>query len=134
MPTSMASTSLGSASVIAKICGVCSGGRSGCYYSPYQSFPTWLGRHRIELGRPIRIFQRFSTLDAISNGRAEVILGRGSFIESFPLFGYDFSNYEELFEDRLDLFSEIVSNEVVNYSGEWRASLQNPSSVRCAMT
>src|SRR5215467_13936482 len=48
---------------------------------------------------PVRVFQRFSTLDAISNGRAEVILGRGSFTESFPLFGYDLSQYEELFEE-----------------------------------
>lgn len=70
---------------------------------------------------PIRVFQRFSTLDALSNGRAEVILGRGSFIESFPLFGYDLSKYE----NKLDLFSEIVSNELVNYSGEWRAPLED---------
>ncbi|MBP2447695.1 LLM class flavin-dependent oxidoreductase [Rhizobium leguminosarum] len=74
---------------------------------------------------PIRVFQRFSTLDAISNGRAEVILGRGSFIESFPLFGYDLSKYEELFEEKLDLFSEIVSKDVVNYRGEWRAPLED---------
>ena len=64
---------------------------------------------------PIRVFQRFSTLDAISNGRAEVILGRGSFIESFPLFGYDLSKYEELFEQKLDLFADLVSKDVVNY-------------------
>ncbi|EHJ95492.1 LLM class flavin-dependent oxidoreductase [Agrobacterium tumefaciens] len=74
---------------------------------------------------PIRVFQRFSTIDAISNGRAEVILGRGSFIESFPLFGYDLSNYEELFEQKLDLFSELVSKEVVNYRGDWRAPLED---------
>ncbi|MCR6727465.1 LLM class flavin-dependent oxidoreductase [Agrobacterium fabrum] len=74
---------------------------------------------------PIRVFQRFSTLDAISKGRAEVILGRGSFIESFPLFGYDLAKYEELFEEKLDLFSEIVSKEVVNYRGEWRAPLED---------
>ena len=74
---------------------------------------------------PIRVFQRFSTLDAISNGRAEVILGRGSFIESFPLFGYDLSKYEELFEEKLDLFSEIVSKDVVNYRDEWRAPLED---------
>ena len=53
---------------------------------------------------PIRVFQRFSTLDAASNGRAEVILGRGSFTESFPLFGFDLAQYEELFEEKLDLF------------------------------
>ena len=53
---------------------------------------------------PIRVFQRFSAVDAASNGRAEVILGRGSFTESFPLFGFDLSQYEELFEEKLDLF------------------------------
>jgi probable LLM family oxidoreductase len=74
---------------------------------------------------PIRVFQRFSTLDAISNGRAEVILGRGSFIESFSLFGYDLSKYEELFEEKLDLFSEIISKDVVNYRGDWRAPLED---------
>lgn len=74
---------------------------------------------------PIRVFQRFSTLDAISNGRAEVILGRGSFIESFPLFGYDLSKYEELFEEKLDLFSELVAKDVVTYRGDWRAPLED---------
>src|SRR5499426_4055763 len=57
---------------------------------------------------PVRVFQRFSTLDAVSNGRAEVILGRGSFTESYPLFGYDLSQYEELFEDKLQLFVELL--------------------------
>src|SRR6476619_7636266 len=55
---------------------------------------------------PVRVFQRFSTLNAISNGRAEVILGRGSFTESYPLFGYDLNDYERLFEDKLRLFAE----------------------------
>ncbi len=54
---------------------------------------------------PVRVFQRFATLDAISQGRAEVILGRGSFTESFPLFGFDLSQYEELFAEKLDLFA-----------------------------
>ena len=54
---------------------------------------------------PVRVFQRFATLDALSNGRAEVILGRGSFTESFPLFGFPLDNYEELFEEKLDLFA-----------------------------
>ena len=54
---------------------------------------------------PVRVYQRFATLDAVSNGRAEVILGRGSFTESFPLFGYDLSQYELLFEERLQLFA-----------------------------
>jgi probable LLM family oxidoreductase len=57
---------------------------------------------------PVRVFQRFSTLNAISNGRAEVIVGRGSFTESYPLFGYDLSKYEELFEDKLRRFAEVL--------------------------
>src|ERR687896_1774902 len=57
---------------------------------------------------PIRVYQRFSTLNALSNGRAEVILGRGSFTESYPLFGYDLSRYDELFEDKLSLFVELL--------------------------
>src|SRR6188508_2233616 len=56
---------------------------------------------------PVRVFQRFSTVDALSNGRAEVILGRGSFTESYPLFGYDLSRYNELFDDKLNLFVEL---------------------------
>src|ERR1043166_132072 len=56
---------------------------------------------------PIRVFQRFATVDAASNGRAEVILGRGSFTESFPLFGFDLRQYEALFEEKLDLFVEL---------------------------
>ena len=54
---------------------------------------------------PVRVFQRFATLDAVSNGRAEVILGRGSFTESFPLFGYDLTDYDKLFEEKLELFA-----------------------------
>ena len=57
---------------------------------------------------PIRVFQRFATVDAVSNGRAEVILGRGSFTESFPLFGFDLRQYNELFEEKLDLFTELL--------------------------
>src|SRR5215204_7637420 len=57
---------------------------------------------------PIRVFQRFSTVDAVSNGRAEVILGRGSFIESFPLFGFDLNQYETLFNEKLDLFATVL--------------------------
>ena len=63
---------------------------------------------------PVRVFQRFSTLNALSNGRAEVILGRGSFTESYPLFGYDLSRYEELFEDKVSLFVELVKGGAVN--------------------
>ena len=57
---------------------------------------------------PIRVFQRFATLDAVSNGRAEVILGRGSFTESFPLFGFELDQYEKLFEEKLDLFAALI--------------------------
>src|SRR5436190_12982910 len=71
---------------------------------------------------PIRVFQRFATLDAVSNGRAEVILGRGSFTESFPLFGYELSQYEELFEEKLDLFGTLISQEAVT----WRGALMPP--------
>src|SRR6201996_6528784 len=72
---------------------------------------------------PIRVFQRFSTVDALSNGRAEVIVGRGSFTESFPLFGYDLSLYEELFEQKLDLFVALLRQDKVNWSGRLRPPL-----------
>lgn len=74
---------------------------------------------------PVRLFQRFSTLDAISQGRAEVILGRGSFIESFPLFGFDLKDYEALFEDRIDLFAALVKGGAVTWHGATRAPLNN---------
>ena len=73
---------------------------------------------------PIRVFQRFSTLDAVSNGRAEVIVGRGSFTESFPLFGYDLNLYEELFEQKLDLFAALLREEKVEWSGRLRPPLE----------
>ncbi|WP_062079095.1 LLM class flavin-dependent oxidoreductase [Demequina globuliformis] len=72
---------------------------------------------------PVRVFQRFSTLDAVSNGRAEVILGRGSFTESFPLFGYDLADYEVLSEEKIELFSRILEERPVTWSGTTRASL-----------
>jgi len=72
---------------------------------------------------PIRVFQRFSTLNAISNGRAEVVLGRGSFTESFPLFGFDLAQYEELFEEKLNLFAELLKGEPVTWSGRLRPAL-----------
>ena len=72
---------------------------------------------------PIRVHQRFSTLNAVSNGRAEVILGRGSFTESFPLFGYDLSDYELLFEEKLALFAAVQSGEAVTWSGRTRGPL-----------
>src|SRR5581483_8062372 len=74
---------------------------------------------------PVRVFERFSTLDAISSGRAEVIVGRGSFTESFPLFGYDLSQYEELFEEHLNLFVELLKQEPVTWRGRLRPPLTN---------
>jgi probable LLM family oxidoreductase len=74
---------------------------------------------------PVRVFQRFSTLDAVSNGRAEVILGRGSFTESYPLFGYDLSHYNELFEEKLDLFVRLLDQQPVTWSGKTRSALTN---------
>jgi probable LLM family oxidoreductase len=76
---------------------------------------------------PIRVFQRFSTLDAISRGRAEVILGRGSFTESFPLFGLDLADYDELFDEKCDLFAAVRKQEPVTWSGHLRAPLKNQS-------
>jgi probable LLM family oxidoreductase len=66
---------------------------------------------------PVRVFQRFSTLNAVSKGRAEVILGRGSFTESYPLFGYDLSNYNSLFEEKLAVFVELLRTGRINRSG-----------------
>ena len=60
---------------------------------------------------PVRVFQRFATLDAVSNGRAEIIVGRGSFTESFPLFGYDLNQYEDLFEENLELFVNLLTEQ-----------------------
>ena len=73
---------------------------------------------------PVRVFQRFSTLDALSNGRAQVILGRGSFTESFPLFGYDMEDYELLFEEKIDLFSKLLDEKPVSWAGTTRAALE----------
>src|SRR6201994_906493 len=74
---------------------------------------------------PMRVFQRFATLDAVSNGRAEVILGRGSFTESFPLFGYELRDYERLFEEKLDLFVALLSQSAIDWSGSTRPPLSN---------
>ncbi len=74
---------------------------------------------------PIRVFQRFSTLDALSNGRAEVMLGRGSFIESFPLFGFDLDDYEALFNEKLDLYAAVLTQQPVTWSGTTRLPLKN---------
>jgi probable LLM family oxidoreductase len=72
---------------------------------------------------PVRVFQRYSTLNAISGGRAEVILGRGSSIDSFPLFGYDLADYEDLFEEKAHLFAEILKGGPVTWQGKTRPPL-----------
>lgn len=74
---------------------------------------------------PVRVFERFSTLHAISSGRAEVIVGRGSFTESFPLFGYDLAQYEELFEEKLDLLVALAASPQVTWAGRTRPPLTN---------
>ena len=72
---------------------------------------------------PVRVFERFSSLNAASGGRAEITVGRGSFTESFPLFGYDLSQYEQLFEERLDLFAALIRKETVTWQGKTRPPL-----------
>lgn len=74
---------------------------------------------------PVRVYQQFATIDLISGGRAEIMAGRGSFIESFPLFGYDLGDYNELFEEKLELLLEINKSEKVNWSGKLRAPIHN---------
>jgi len=105
--------------------------------SPEMVLATIAGRtKRIRLGSavtvlssddPIRVYQRFATLDALSNGRAEVILGRGSFIESFPLFGFDLNQYEELFNEKLDLYAAVLTEQPVTWQGKTRPPLKNQS-------
>ena len=74
---------------------------------------------------PVRVFQEFSTVDLLSGGRAEIMAGRGSFIESFPLFGYDLDDYDELFAEKLELLLALRANERVTWSGRHRAPLQD---------
>ncbi|WP_026695867.1 LLM class flavin-dependent oxidoreductase [Peribacillus kribbensis] len=74
---------------------------------------------------PVRVFQDFATLDGISEGRAEIMAGRGSFIESFPLFGYDLADYNELFEEKLQLLLELQKSEKVSWSGKHRPAIDN---------
>jgi probable LLM family oxidoreductase len=74
---------------------------------------------------PVRVFQNFATLDLISGGRAEMVAGRGSFIEAFPLFGYKVQDYDELFAEKLDLLLKIRENEFVTWSGKFRPALKN---------
>ncbi|WP_055591230.1 LLM class flavin-dependent oxidoreductase [Streptacidiphilus griseoplanus] len=76
---------------------------------------------------PVRVYQRYATLDAVSKGRAEVILGRGSSTESFPLFGYDLSDYDRLFEEKVDLFAELLKEEPVSWAGTTRPRLDGLS-------
>jgi probable LLM family oxidoreductase len=74
---------------------------------------------------PVRVFQNYSTLDLLSSGRAEMVVGRGSFSESFPLFGYEFEDYDALFIEKLELLLKIQEEEIINWSGRFRAPLQN---------
>lgn len=74
---------------------------------------------------PVRVYQQFATVDAISSGRAEIMAGRGSFIESFPLFGFDMNHYDELFEEKLDLLLKINASEKISWSGNQRAPIQD---------
>ncbi len=102
--------------------------------APEMVLATIAGRtSRIKLGTavtilstddPVRVFQRFSTLNAVSNGRAEPILGRGSFTESYPLFGYDMRDYDQLFEEKLEIFARLLREDTVSWTGKTRAPLQ----------
>lgn len=74
---------------------------------------------------PIRVFQDFSTVDHLSNGRAEIMAGRGSFIESFPLFGYDLQDYDALFEEKLELLMKVNSSQKFSWNGKHRPSFEN---------
>ncbi|MEY8745946.1 LLM class flavin-dependent oxidoreductase [Paenibacillus tundrae] len=74
---------------------------------------------------PVRIYQNFATLDALSSGRAEIMAGRGSFIESFPLFGYDLEDYNELFDEKLDLLLQVSASEKVTWRGKHRPAIHD---------
>ncbi|MEH7225686.1 LLM class flavin-dependent oxidoreductase [Bacillus sp. JJ1566] len=74
---------------------------------------------------PVRLFEDFATVDLLSDGRAEILAGRGAFIESFPLFGYSTNDYDELFEEHMDLLLQLSKNETVTWSGKFRSSLRN---------
>src|SRR5919108_3118806 len=78
---------------------------------------------------PIRVYERFATLDALSNGRAEVILGRGSFTESFPLFGYSLEDYDDLFEEKLALFAAIRDADRTGQPVHWTGTVRPPVEV-----
>lgn len=74
---------------------------------------------------PVRVYQNFATIDAISNGRAEIMLGRGSFTEAFPLFGYNLNDYEDLFTEKLDMMLEIKKNKILNWKGNFTQTVEN---------
>jgi probable LLM family oxidoreductase len=74
---------------------------------------------------PVRVFQQFATLDGLSNGRAEIMAGRGSFIESYPLFGYDLDDYDALFGEKLDLLMKLRESERISWAGNLRPSINN---------
>jgi alkanesulfonate monooxygenase SsuD/methylene tetrahydromethanopterin reductase-like flavin-dependent oxidoreductase (luciferase family) len=74
---------------------------------------------------PVRVYQDFATVDLLSNGRAEIMAGRGSFIESFPLFGYDLEEYDDLFQEKLQLLMKLQESEKITWSGRHRAELKN---------
>ncbi|GEM62881.1 monooxygenase [Sphingobacterium faecium NBRC 15299] len=74
---------------------------------------------------PVKLYQDFATVDVLSNGRAEIMAGRGSFIESFPLFGYNLNDYGALFEEKLDLLIKLNSHETINWTGKFRPTLVN---------
>src|SRR5882757_5296854 len=72
---------------------------------------------------PVRVYTEFATLDAVSNGRAQLIVGRGSLPDSFPLFGFDLADYEQLFEEKLDLLTRLLRDQPVTWSGSFRSAL-----------
>src|SRR5690606_29560777 len=74
---------------------------------------------------PVRVYQSFATLDLISKGRAELVVGRGSAVEAFPLFGYDLNDYDALFAEKLNLLLQVRDHEFVTWSGKFRPSLNN---------
>ena len=81
----------------------------------------------ISAADPVRVFQNFATLDLISNGRAEIVAGRGSFTESYPLFGLNLHEFDELFVEKLDLLLKLREKETINWSGRFRPALKNQS-------
>lgn len=74
---------------------------------------------------PVRVYQQYATIDALSSGRAEIMAGRGSFVESFPLFGYDLSDYDELFNEKLDMLLEVKKQTSLTWQGKHTQSVDN---------